>query len=383
MTGQNAAPAPASILIINAGSSSIKYALYRADNLDALAQAKIEIRDKSGYDAAFQQILDLIPAHNVTGIGHRVVHGGSLYTAPQMIDAKVLADLDALTPLAPLHQPHNLNPVKRILAQHPSLPQVACFDTSFHRTQPRLNQLYALPRKLTDDGIVRYGFHGSSYEYIASVLPQIAPAHAKGRVVVAHLGNGASMCAMKDCKSIATTMGFTPLEGLMMGTRSGTIESGIALHLMEQKGISSASLSDIFQKESGLKGVSGISADMRTLLASPAPEAAEAVDLFCLTAARHIASLSVDFGGLDILVFTAGIGENAAPARAKICGHLAHLGVAADASANNANTLSIHDPQSRVAVYVIKTNEELLMAQHVKANMPSSPPAPHPGAPAP
>lgn len=357
-----------SILIINAGSSSLKYAVYNADDLAIIEQNKIEIKDKAGYDAAFEQVLALIETHNVGGIGHRVVHGGRAYAAPQKIDAAVLADLEELTPLAPLHQPHNLNPVKTIMAQHPTLPQVACFDTSFHRTQPRLNQLYAIPRDLTDkEGIIRYGFHGSSYEYIAATLPQVATAaHAHGRVVVAHLGNGASMCAMKDLKSVATTMGFTPLEGLMMGTRTGTIDTGIALHLIEQKGIDVKTISTMFQKLSGLQGVSGISSDMRELLSSPAPEAAEAVDLFCLIAARHVASLSVDLGGLDALVFTAGIGENSAPIRQKICAHLGHLGVETDSAANDKNNVTIHDEGARVGVYVIKTNEELMMARHVK-----------------
>ncbi len=381
MTGGNALPAPASILIVNAGSSSIKYALYRADTLSVIARNKIEIDDKTGYDTAFQNILDLIPAHNVIGIGHRVVHGGRHYAAPQKIDDQVLADLRALIPLAPLHQPHNLNPVKRILAQHPDLPQIACFDTAFHRTQPRLNQIYALPRSFSDSGIIRYGFHGSSYEYIASILPQVAPRHAQGRVIVAHLGNGASMCAMKNCQSVATTMGFTPLEGLMMGTRTGTIDSGIALHLMEEKSMSAKSVSDLFQKHSGLQGVSGLSADMRALLASPSAGAAEAVDLFCLIAARHAASLAVDLGGIDALVFTAGIGENAPVIREKICARLGHLGIVADAASNHANLPEIHAAAGKIGIYVIPTNEELMMARHVKNAMqaapaPSIPPPP-------
>jgi acetate kinase len=352
-----------SILIINAGSSSIKYALYDALSLDVIERKTLEIRDKSGYETAFADILKLIETNNIKGVGHRVVHGGKNYAAPRKIDAKVLADLEALTPLAPLHQPHNLKAMKMVADKYPGLPQVACFDTSFHRTQPQLHQIYALPRAMTDEGIIRYGFHGSSYEYISSVLPEVTK---KSRVIVAHLGNGSSLCAMKDGKSVGTTMGFTPLDGLMMGTRTGAIDPGVTLYLMEQKGLSTKEISDIFNKNSGLKGVSVTTADMRTLLASTAPEAKEAVDLFCLYVARHVASLTVDLGGLDALVFTAGIGENSGIIREKICAHLTHLGVKTDAAVNSANAATIHAPDSGVEVHVIKTNEELMMARHVK-----------------
>ncbi len=361
------------ILVINAGSSSLKYALYRADDMTQLENKKIEIKTPAGYEAGVEEIIKLIAAHNVTGVGHRVVHGGKDHSAPQKFDVALLAELGALTPLAPLHQPHNLKAVKLIMDQYPALPQVACFDTAFHRTQPRLNQIYALPRKLTDDGIIRYGFHGLSYEYIASILP------VKGRVIVAHLGNGASLCAMKDGKSIATTMGFTPTDGLMMGTRTGAIDPGVALHLLEQKGLTAKIVADIFNKQSGLKGVSGLTEDVRTLLASKTPEAAEAIDLFCLYAARQAASLTVDLGGLDALVFTAGIGENSAIIRQKICAHLAHLGVKLDAAPNAANDPSIHLAGSAVQVFVIKTNEELMMAQHTKTLIRPAPPTPATG----
>ncbi len=358
------AAGPETILIINAGSSSIKYALYNAVDLSLVERKTIDIKDKAEYETKFDDLVALIDANNVIGVGHRIVHGGRDYALPQRIDETVYADLENLTPLAPLHQPHNLKAARMILDRRPALPQVACFDTAFHRTQPRLNQLYALPRALTDEGIIRYGFHGSSYEYIASVLPQVAGEEkAKSRVIVAHLGNGASLCAMKGGKSVATTMGFTPLDGLMMGTRTGAIDPGVPLYLMEQKGMSAKTVSEIFNKQSGLKGVSGLTSDMRDLLASLAPEATEAVDLFCLYAARHIASLTVDLGGLDVLVFTGGIGENAAPVRDKICAHLNHLGVSADPA----------QPGS-VAVHVIKTNEELMMAQHVKKLL--NPPVP-------
>ena len=371
------------VLVVNAGSSSIKYGLYRADDLTLIERKNIEVKKAGGYDAAFQQVLDVIAANNVTSVGHRVVHGGKDYAAPQKIDAKVFADLEKLSPLAPLHQPHNLKGIKLIADQYPDLPQVASFDTAFHRTQAKLNQMYALPRKLTDEGIIRYGFHGLSYEYIASKLPEVADEKtAKGRVIVAHLGNGASMMAMKDGKSVATTMGFTPVDGLMMGTRAGATDPGILLYLLEQ-GETAKSLSDIFQKQSGLKGVSGITEDVRTLLASDKPEAKEAIDLFCLYAARQAASLTVDLGGVDAIVFTGGIGENSGVIRDKILSQLAHLGVKTDAVANDAGKPAIHASDSPVKVYVIKTDEELMMARHVKtvlapkaANTAPKPPSP-------
>lgn len=366
---------PATHLIINAGSSTIKYAVYDAQTRAVIERKTIEIKDKAGYDAAFDSLVGLVALHNVAAVGHRVVHGGRDYAAPCRIDAKVMADLQALVALAPLHQPHNLKGIEKIAAACPAMPQVACFDTAFHRTQGRLQQSYALPRALTDEGILRYGFHGISYEYIAQILPREAPAIAQGRVIVAHLGSGASLCAMKGGKSVATTMGFTPLDGLMMGTRTGAIDPGIPLYLMEQKGMSLKEISELFNKQSGLKGVSGISADMRELLASAAPEAAEAVELFCLYAARQIASLTVDLGGLDGIVFTAGIGERSDVVRNKICGHLAHLGVRVDPAANAAQGPAFHQPGSAVALHVIRTNEELMMAQHVENLVSAAPSA--------
>ena len=368
--------APDTYLVINAGSSSIKWGLYRADDLTPLEHKTIEVKGKDGYAPAVEEICKLIETRSVKGVGHRVVHGGRDYSEPKLIDAKVFADLEKLKPLAPLHQPHNLKAVKLIQEKHPELPQVACFDTAFHRTQPRINQIYALPRELTDEGIIRYGFHGLSYEYIAEVLPQYAGETAKGRVIVAHLGNGASLCAMKDGKSVATTMGFTPLDGLMMGTRTGAIDPGIPLYLQQEKGMSVKSVSDIFQKSSGLKGVSGETEDVRTLLASDKPEAKEAIDLFCLYAARQVASLTVDLGGLDALVFTAGIGENSDVIRQKICAHLEHLGVKTDDALNQAGGPAIGAKGSPVQVYVVKTDEELMMAQHVRELLQPKAPAP-------
>lgn len=381
MTGQEN---PETILVVNAGSSSIKYALYRADNLAQIEHKTIETKKVGGYEPAMQQVLDLIEAHNVVAVGHRVVHGGTKYNAPQRIDAHMLSDLETLIPLAPLHEPHNLKPVQMIMARYPDLLQVASFDTAFHRTMPHLNQIYAIPRRLTDEGVIRYGFHGLSYEYIASVLPQVAgPEVAKGRVIVAHLGNGASMCAMKDGKSVSTTMGFTPLDGLMMGTRTGAIDPGILLYMLEQ-GETPERLSEIFQKQSGLKGVSGLSEDVRELLAAGTPEAQEALDLFALYAARQAASLVVDLGGLDAIVFTGGIGENSDVMREKICAHLAHLGVKVDGMQNHANGPAINAGDSAVKVFVVKTDEELMLARHAKAELdrPSANPAPSGPAPA-
>ncbi len=357
------------ILVINAGSSSIKYKLFDAGNLELLKSEKLEeIGDEAGYTSAFEDIIDLIEDYNIVGVGHRVVHGGQDFSAPQAIDAATLQKLEDLTPLAPLHQPHNLKPAKLIMDAYPAMKQVACFDTAFHRTMPRISEIYAIPRALTDDGVIKYGFHGSSYEYIASVLADTAGEEiAKGRVIVAHLGNGASMCAMKDGKSVSTTMGFTPLDGLMMGTRSGTVDPGLALWLAEEKGMDIQKISKIFQKESGLKGVSGIGSDMRELLASNDPAAKEAVDLFCLQAAKQAASLVVDMGGLDAIVFTAGIGENAPQIREKICAHLEHLGVSTDSNLNDNNEAEISSTASGVKIFVIPTNEGLMIARHTKA----------------
>lgn len=371
------------ILVINAGSSSIKYKLFNADDFALLKNEKIEIKGGVGYDQAFDDIIRLIDDYNVVGVGHRVVHGGQHYSGPQKITSTVYTDLEKLTPLAPLHQPHNLKPIEKIMNGYPDMAQVACFDTSFHRTMPRLSEIYPIPRDLTDDGIIKYGFHGTSYEYISSVLADYTDElTAKGRVIVAHLGNGASMCAMKDGKSVATTMGFTPLDGLMMGTRSGSIDPGMAFYLIEEKGMDSDKVSHTFRKESGLKGVSGISSDMRDLLQSNDPAAKEAVDLFCLQAAKQAASLAVDLGGLDTIVFTAGIGENAPVIREKICEHLTHLGVAVDIDTNDNNETSVHNKNSKVDVYVIPTNEGLMIAKHTKnlvsaaATNPTAAPAP-------
>jgi acetate kinase len=279
----------------------------------------------------------------------------------------LLDELEALVPLAPLHQPHNLAPIRAALALHPEQPQVACFDTAFHRTMPELAQAFALPAELRDAGVRRYGFHGLSYEYIASVLPHRAPEIAHGRVVVAHLGNGASLCAMRDRVSMATTMGFTALEGLPMGTRTGQLDPGVVLYLLQQRAMTPAAIEDLLYRRSGMLGLSGLSSDFRDLLASPDPRAAFALAFFCYSAARAIASLAGALGGLDGIVFTAGVGEHAAPVRARILEACGWLGVTLDDEANGRHGPRISTPGSRVAAYVLPTDENLMIARHVRA----------------
>lgn len=384
------------ILTLNAGSSSIKFALFRlaapiprqpelAGQIDGIgAKPHLKAKDAHGrvlddtdlpndgeapHRAALAHLVAWLASHEagftIAGVGHRVVHGGQDYAQPIRLDEQHLARLKALIPLAPLHQPHNLAGIEAMAAALPGVPQIACFDTAFHRTQPQLAQLFALPRRLTAQGLRRYGFHGLSYEYIADVLPQHLPAdEANGRVIVAHLGNGASMCAMRGRQSQATTMGFTAVEGLMMGTRSGSLDPGVLLYLMDYEGMDTQALTRLLYKESGLLGVSGLSQDMRELLASDKPEAREAVELFCYRIVREIGSLAAAIGGLDALVFTGGIGEHAAPVREKVCRPLAWLGLEFDATANAAHAERISTPTSRVTALILPTNEEWMIARH-------------------
>ena len=281
--------------------------------------------------------------------------------------SELLAELEALVPLAPLHELHNLAPIRTAAALNPELPQVACFDTAFHRTAPQVEQAFALPYALYEEGVRRYGFHGLSYEYIASVLPPQAPEIADGRVVVLHLGNGCSACALKARTSIATTMGFTALDGLPMGTRCGALDAGVVLHLVQQKGMSAEALVDLLYRRSGMLGLSGISSDFRELLASEEPRARFAVEVFCYRTAGQIASLAAALGGLNAIVFTAGVGENAAPVRSAICRACNWLGLELDEAANRERRTRISTPQSRVAAYVIKTDENLMIARHARA----------------
>lgn len=385
------------ILVLNAGSSSLKFALF-ADRAEApevlfngqidgiLTAARFKARDGKGKPVAEKAWPTVAPlghegaiealfawgrealggSGGITAVGHRVVHGGLEYTKPALINDRILAELEKFNPLAPLHQPHNLATIRLIAERRPDIPQVACFDTSFHAGIPGLAQAFALPRKFADRGVRRYGFHGLSYEYIASVLPGIDPAAAEGRTVVAHLGNGAGMCAMRGLKSTACTLGFTAVDGLMMGTRCGTLDPGVILYLMDEYGMNVRDIENLIYRESGLLGVSGISSDMRTLLESEDPRAAEAVDLFVYRISRELGSLAAALGGLDALVFTGGIGENSAPIRDRVCRSAEWLGLEFNEKANEAGGPCIGREGSRVSAWVIPTDEERMIARHTK-----------------
>ncbi len=374
------------ILVLNAGSSSLKFALYdleliplcrgeieeigrshmilsgpRADQLKPFGLPP-EHANRDTINAWLIATLGKLPGLVLRAASHRIVHGGRRFHGPVWIDTEVLAELQSLIPLAPDHQPHNLAMVAAVAAQWPNLPQVACFDTAFHRSQPRLAEIFPLPRALTDAGILRYGFHGLSYQYIASTLPAYLGAAADGRVIIAHLGNGASLCALKNRESVATTMGFTTLDGLMMGTRSGSIDPGVVLHLILQEKMTAAEVSKLLNTQSGLLGVSGISSDMRRLEASPNPHAAEALELFAYRVIRETGSLMATLGGLDAFVFTAGIGENSAHMRQMICNGLEWTGISLDPGRNAASEKHISTETSRIDVLVIPTNEEMAIA---------------------
>jgi acetate kinase len=329
------------------------------------ADAKLDSVDATHHVLGWLQG-DSLSKHDTRAVGHRVVHGGLDFTGPVLIDDDVLARLDKLVPLAPLHQPQNLAVIRAVAQALPETPQVASFDTSFHRQRCHLDQLYALPRHLADAGIRRYGFHGLSYEYIASRLREVDPAAYAGRTVVAHLGNGASMCALRAGKSAATTMGFTALDGLPMGTRCGSIDPGVVLYLIDEQHLDPRQIEHMLYSESGLLGISGVASDMRTLLESPDAKAKEAIDYFVYRIGRELGSLTSALGGLDALVFTAGIGEHAAPIRAAVCRAAAWLGVELDDAKNAVGGPQINASTSRVAVRVIPTDEELMIARHTE-----------------
>ena len=382
------------IAVLNAGSSSLKFSLFgiAADGVALLmrgqvegltTQARFAARDARSVTIATHSwpdehrpdhaeaaryllafVRDRAADHVLVAVGHRVVHGGPSFAHPALIDDATLAELERLVPLAPLHQPHNLAPMRALAADAPQLPQVACFDTAFHRTQSRLARSFALPSSITDGGVQRYGFHGLSYEYIASALPGVDTKAASGRTVVAHLGNGASMCAMSGGASVATTMGFTAIDGLMMGTRPGALDPGVILHLIDAHGMDPRAIERLLYHESGLLGVSGVSSDMRTLLASNDRNAAFAIELFCYRASRELGSLVAALGGIDALVFTGGIGEHAAPVRAAIIRDAAWLGLELDDAANRSHSPRITTAASTVAAYVLPTDEELMIARH-------------------
>ncbi len=301
---------------------------------------------------------------NLVAVGHRVVHGGPDYSQPVLVDNKVLAHLERYIPLAPLHQPNNLAPIRSLLARRPELPQVACFDTAFHRGHSAVADHYAIPERFYTDGVRRYGFHGLSYEYVAERLRQVAPRIASGRVIVAHLGSGASMCALFGGRSVESSMGFTALDGLPMGTRPGQIDPGVVLYLIAERGMMAAEVQDLLYRECGLKGLSGISNDVRELERSPDPRAVFAMDYFVYRVGLHAGMLAAALGGLDAFVFTAGIGENSVRLRARVVEKLAWLGAALDPAANAAHEQLISGQESRVALYVIPTDEELMIARH-------------------
>jgi acetate kinase len=364
----------AGVLTVNAGSSSVKYALYVAD---AQPGAPVVAGQVEGIGStanalthrqAFEQLLDRVGSTaqdiRVAVVGHRIVHGGAAFGAPALIDDAVYGALKALEPLAPLHQPHNLAGVAAARAAFPGVPQVACFDTAFHHSQPAVQQRFALPAQWHEADVRRYGFHGLSYESIAAQLAATETAIARGRVVVAHLGNGASMCAMHGGRSVATTMGFSTLDGLTMGTRCGRLDAGVVLHLMSHHGLDATALSKLLYDQSGLLGLSGLSADMRTLLGSAAPLAALAVDHFVETAARELAGMASALRGIDALVFTGGIGQHAAPVRARLVQACGWMGLVLDEAANAAGARVIDAPGSAVRIRVLRTDEEGVIARH-------------------
>jgi acetate kinase len=384
-----------SILVINTGSSSLKFANYRlrADRKlslschgriegtgtsphfvaqDAAGKVLVERRWGTAEPVRVHDLLEFLMAWldsrfgagHLAAVGHRVALGGLEHSDPILLDDAAVDRLRALTPFAPLHQPYNLEPIDALWKVHPALPQVACFDTAFHRTMPPVAQLYGLPRALRKAGARRYGFHGLSYEYIASQLPEVDPQAAAGRTVVAHLGSGASMCALSGSRSVATTMGFSPLSGLVMGTRPGDFDAGILLWLIRERGMSPAAIESMLYRDSGLLGVSGISGDLRVLLASTEARAREAIDLFVYRICRECGSLAAALGGLDALVFTGGIGEHAAQIRAAVCRQCTWLGLVLDDAANQRGEPLISAPSSKVKIWIVPTDEELMIARH-------------------
>jgi acetate kinase len=384
------------IAVVNAGSSSLKFSLFAADaaGLTLVTRGQAEglntkprfvakgsdgnvIDEKKwgdgaklGHEGALEYLVQFLRDHfgqyELASVGHRIVHGGREYTKPTRVTAAVVDALEKYVPLAPLHQPHNLAPIRLLMQQLPDLPQVACFDTAFHRVQPHVAQAFALPRKLTEQGVLRYGFHGLSYEYIAQALPAVDPRAAGGRTIVLHLGNGASMCAMRGGRSIASTMGFTAADGLPMGTRCGSLDPGVVLYCMDELGMDARAIERLIYQESGLLGVSGISSDMRALESSGERAAAEAIDLFVYRIGRELGSLAAALGGLEAIVFTAGIGENSVSLRERVCIDAAWLGIDLDGMANDRGETRISTSASRVAALVIPTNEELMIARHTR-----------------
>ena len=385
------------VLVLNAGSSSLKFSVFeqndgaawqvgsrgqvegigtsprlsvKNDRGETLIDQKLEssVRDgRAAIDILSGWLRTTYRDGRILGVGHRVVHGGPRFSSPVVVTREILAELKALTPLAPLHQPHNLAPIETIFERLPDTPQVACFDTGFHRGHAEVARLVPLPRELCRDGVERYGFHGISYEYVASILPQAAPEIAEGKVIVAHLGSGASLCALKNRRSIETTMGFTALDGLCMGTRPGALDPGIVLYLFQKLGLSVPQVEEVLYKKSGLLGISGISNDMRDLLGRSDADARLAVDYFVYRVAKEIGALAAVLGGVDGLIFTAGIGENSAEIRRRICEASRWLGVELDEAANAAQGPRLSKPNSKVSAWMIPTNEELMISRHTRS----------------
>ena len=383
------------IAVLNAGSSSIKFGLFEEGEKERLlfrgqienigVGPRLTVEDPSGEKVAenqwgakdldhsaatmviLQTMISLLSGASVAAVGHRVVHGGTSFTKPTRVTKPTIAELRKLCPLAPLHQPHNLAPIEAIARAAPDMPQVACFDTAFHQTQPRLAHSFAIPREMTASGIRRYGFHGLSYEYVSGKLREVAPDHANKRIVIAHLGNGASLCALHEGRSVATTMGFTAVEGLMMGTRCGSIDPGVLIYLMDERKLDARGIEALIYKKSGLLGVSGISSDMRTLRASEDPKAREAIDLFIYRIVREIGSLSAALGGLDGLVFTGGIGQRDIRTRQEVVAGCAWLGAALDEEANGRGEGRIDATSSRIPIWVLPTDEERIIARSTAA----------------
>ena len=382
------------ILTLNAGSSSLKFSLFEIAQdrqLRLASEGQVEgigiaphfvAKSPNGatlaerrwpeinpdYDALIEQVMSFAESHlgddKLIAVGHRVVHGGPDHDRSQRVTTDLLTALDKLTPLAPLHEPHNIAPMRAIAKARPNLPQVACFDTAFHHGMPIVATRFALPRQYEAEGVRRYGFHGLSYEYIAGRLRELAPDLARGRVIAAHLGNGASLCAMQGGRSVDTTMGFTALDGLVMGTRSGSLDPGVILYLEQQHGMDAEAVEKLLYNQSGLLGVSGISSDMRTLLASTESRAGDAIELFVFRIAREIGALTASLNGVDGLVFTAGIGEHAPEIRAAVVNRLGWLGAVLDQAANARGDLLISKPESRIALCVVPTSEETMIARH-------------------
>lgn len=379
------------VLTLNAGSSSLKVSLFPetgdrplatglADRIGSEGVLKLKDAeggsiaangDLSNHAGAIAAFIESFRRHwpdlDLLAVGHRVVHGGADRTGPATVDDALLSALDRLSPFAPLHQPHNLAGIRAAMAAFPGVPQVACFDTAFHRTHPWVNDAFALPRALYDEGVRRYGFHGLSYEYIAGELARSAPHLAAGRVIVAHLGNGASMCAVQNGRSVASTMGFSALDGLPMGTRCGQVDPGVLLYLMDQKGMTAVEIADLLYRRSGLLGLSGLSNDMRTLEAASTSESAQAIDYFVFRCQREVGAMAAALGGIDALIFCGGIGENSRLIRARICERLGWMGIEIDHARNAANEAVISSDLARTTVMVIPTNEELVIARAARA----------------